>query len=114
MNKEHNLTQRKIVHSTMRNYIQQQNIGKSLDKRGSESQIPIEFWDLLRCHISMAQLEGKGETKLWHLKRLIGAALRNTKFENYSANNIYSRFRNKFPPTVNPTRAMEMEERRSL
>ena len=74
----------------------------------------MELWDLLECHISMIQLEGKEETKPRHLKSFIGVALRNTDFKNYSANNLYSRFRDKFPATVNPTRAMEIEERRSL
>ena len=62
----------------------------------------------------MTQLEGKEETKPRHLKALIGAALKNTPFEDFSQIKLYRRFREKYPDTVNPTRAMEMEERRSL
>ena len=114
MNEKHELEKRKITRMTLKNYVYQKKVGVSPEKRGPESKILLSFWDLLDCHVSMTQLEEKEETKPRHLKALIWAALKDTPFEDFSQIKLYSRFREKYPDTVNPTRAMEMEERRSL
>lgn len=48
------------------------------------------------------------------LKALIGAALKGTQFESMNEDWIYTTFRSKYPETVCPTKAMEVEERRML
>ena len=62
----------------------------------------------------MAQLEGVQELKPRMMKALIAAAINSTEYSDLSVDAIYKMFRAKFPDTVNPTKAMEMEERRSL
>jgi hypothetical protein len=114
MNTKHKLKGRTLAHSTIRNYIKKKKIGKLPEKRGPMGTLPLLFWDLLNCHVSMSQLEGKAETKPRHLKALIGAALMNTSYDHLNVKNIYSQFRRKYPATVCPTRMMEIEEQRSL
>ena len=48
------------------------------------------------------------------MKALIAAAINSTEYSDLSVDAIYKMFRAKFPDTVNPMKAMEMEERRSL
>ena len=114
MNNKDKLRKRKLNHETVHQYIGKNKIGQSPDARGPLSKIPMPFCDLLNCHIAMTQLEGKEETTPRFLKVLIGAALMETEYSHLSAENIYSRFRDKYPDTVCPTKIMEMEERRHL
>ena len=92
MNEKHKLEKRKITRMTLKNYVDQKNIGVSPEKRGPASKILLPFWDLLDCHVSMTQLEGKEETKPRHMKALIGAALKNSPFEDFSEIQLYGRF----------------------
>ena len=62
----------------------------------------------------MAQLEGVGETKPRVMKALFGAALKNTQFESMSIESTYKLFRERYPDTCAPTRAMDIEEQRML
>ena len=110
-NRKHGLEGKVLTKTTLHRYLKQDHVGMSPTKRGRRSIIPQPFWDLLNCHVSMTQLEGREETKPRHLKALIGAALKNTEYADLDAGLIYRRFRTMFPDTVSPTRAMEMEER---
>jgi hypothetical protein len=114
INKKHQLVDRILNYKTLQNYTKNGIIGRSPEKRGPAARLPLPFMELLESHISMTQLEGREETKPRHLKTLIGAALKNTKFKDVSVNKCYERFRHQFPDTVCPMRTMEMEERRSL
>ena len=103
-----------ITKSTLENYVMKNKVGVSPEKMGRAPKLPLCFWDLLDAHIDVTQLEGNSECKPRHLKALIGAALLKTEFEEMNVEVIYRKFREKYPHTVSPTRAMEMEERRSL
>ena len=116
MNEKYELVEgeRRLTKSTLHNYVKKKKIAVSPDRRGPAPRLPLAFWDLLDAHIDVTQLEGNQECKPRHLKALIGASLTNTEFSDLSVEKIYKRFRIKYPDTVSPTRAMEMEERRSL
>ena len=83
-------------------------------KQGPKAQLPPDFFEILAVHVSMKQLEGVNEEKPRTLKALIGAALMNTKFEHFSTDYVYRKFRSKYPDVVEPTKIMQMEERRGL
>ena len=72
MNSKHKLEERKLNYKTIQNYKKKDLVGKSPEKRGHPSKVPLPFWFLLNCHISMAQLEGREEMKPRHLKAIIG------------------------------------------
>ena len=115
MNMKHGLTGKaKLTKTILHKYVKDGMIGVSPMKRGPQRILPSSFWDLLNSHVSMTQLEGVGETKPRVMKALIGAALMGTQFENMSTESIYKHFRERYPDTCAPTRAMEMEERRML
>lgn len=116
MNAKHELNGRKrsLKKGTLYNYVNNSLIGSSPRKKGPAPVLPPQFLDLLDCHVSMTQLQGTEETKPRMLKALIGAALKGTQFESMSEDYIYTMFRRKYPETVHPAKAMEMEERRML
>ena len=116
MNAKYDLqgTKRMVTKTTLHTYVNNANIGTSPMKRGPAPSLPPQFLELLNCHVSMTQLEGKEETKPRMLKALIGAALKGTEFESMSEDYIYTLFRQRYPDTVCPSKAMEMEERRML
>ena len=106
MNKKHQLTDRKLNYRSILNYTKKDLVGKSPEKRGRPSRVPLPFWELLNCHISMTQLEGREETKPRHLKAIIGAALKNTAFEGFCSEVMYTWFRRRFTDTMCPVRTM--------
>ena len=58
----------------------------------------------------MTQVERREETKPKYLKALIGSALRNTPYNEFATENIYTRFYHMFPETACPMRPMELKE----
>ena len=73
INRKHSLKKpHALNHATIINQVKQKRVGRSPQKKGPPSKIPICFWELLNYHISMTQMEGREETKPRHLKALIG------------------------------------------
>ena len=62
----------------------------------------------------MKQLEGQAEVKPRHLKNLIAAALLDTDLASVDKEYIYKQFRQKYPHVVQPSKVMQVEERRGL
>ena len=115
MNEKYDLPKKKkVMKTSVYNDFNTNRLGISPVKKGPKQNIPLYFWNLLDCHISMTQLEGKEETKPRKLKALIGAALKNIEFASTSKDYVYKEFRRKFPHTVCPMKAMEMEECHAL
>ena len=77
-NKKHSLKNKTLKYATIINQTTKKGVGLLPEKKGHKSKIPVCFWELLNCQISMTQMEGREETKPRHLKALIGAALKNT------------------------------------
>jgi len=62
----------------------------------------------------MCQLLGEGECKSEHLKGIIGTAIANTPFEDeLSAEYVYNKLLEKCPHTVQQSKVMKVEARRS-
>ena len=78
MDRKYSLEGSTLNYETILGYTNKKLIGVSPEKRGPESKIPVCFWELLNCHISMAQMEGREKTKPRHLKVLIETALKNS------------------------------------
>ena len=80
----------RLSHNRMHNYTDKNKIGNSPEKRGPVATPPLLFWNLLNCHFSMSQLEGKVGMKPWHLKALLGKALTQTTHDHLNVNNMYT------------------------
>ncbi len=95
---------------TLSTYVKAKKVNQSQLKQGPKATLPKLFYDLLECHVSMAQVSGTQECKPCHLKGLIGAAIHNTQFSGaVTSEYIDKKFREMFPDTVAPTKIMEME-----
>ena len=79
MNEKHELKgANKQTKSTIHKYMKRKLVGASQLRRGRQTQVPCDFYELLGTHVSMKQLEGQAEVKPRHLKNLIAAALLDT------------------------------------
>ena len=106
---------KKLTKSSVQRYINEYKIvGGSPLKSGPKSKVPPSFWELLNCHVTMAQLEGKAELRPRMMKALIGVCIKNTPWEGMSINVLYREFRHKHPDTVTPTGGMDVEMRRGI
>lgn len=103
-----------MTKSTLNNYMQKGIVGGSPLRKGRRSHIPRYFFELLATHVSMKQLEGQAEARPRTLKTLIAAALYDTELKSADKEWVYKRFRRKFPHIVQPSKVMQVEERRGL
>ena len=116
MNEKYNLEgeTRKMNKTTLARYHGNGMAGASPVKSGPKPHLPQDIFEILAVHVSMKQMEGVTEEKPRALKALIGAALMNTKFDGYSVDEVYRKFRQRYPHIVEPRQKIQMEERRGL
>ena len=117
MNTKHELNggKKKLNKTSLERYVNDHKIvGGSPLKTGPKPKLPLPFWDLLNCHVTMLQLEGKAEAKSGLMKALIAVCIKNTDWADMNINYIYAEFRQKFPETVTPTCKLDVEARRGI
>ena len=107
MNEKHELKgANKLTKSTIHNYMKKELVGASPLRRGRQTQVPHDFYELLATHASTKQLEGQSEVKPRHLKNLIAAALLDTDLKSVDKEYIYKKFRKKCPHVVQPSKIL--------
>ena len=67
-----------MTKSTIHNYMKKKLVGASPLRRGRQTQVPHDFYELLATHVSMKQFENQSKVKPRHLKNLIAVALLDT------------------------------------
>lgn len=109
-----NRSSKKVTKQTVLNYLNKGLTGSSPLKRGPEAKLPPVFNSLVQAHVDMKQLEGVSETKHRHVKALIGASLRETKYDGMNRDYLYRKFRKEQCDSVVPTKQLQVEERRGI
>jgi hypothetical protein len=83
LNSDHGLTytKKKLAKSTVYRAVAKGNAGQSPKKKGPSSEIPQVLVQVVAVHSEMSQL-GEGELRGREIKRLIGAAVLGTEFDD--------------------------------
>ena len=107
------LSKKKVTKQTVLNYTNKGLVGTSPLKKGPRVHLPSSFTALVHTHAQMKQLEGVAEAKPRHLKALIGAAIRDTPYDNHSRDYlyIYRKFRREQCANAVPTKPIQRENR---
>ena len=96
---------------TIHNYMQKKLVGASPLRKGRQTPVSSNFFELLATHVSIKQPEGQPEAKPRHLKTLMYLCpLCNTESKDADKKHIYTQFHKKHPHIVQSSKIMQVEE----
>ncbi len=115
LNAEYNLNRkRKLSRITVYREINKGNVGMSPPKKGPCTKIPDVLLDVTATHSEVCQVGSGGELRGREIKRLLGAAVLGTKYDNkFNIESAWRKLRFEHPERVTAGGQMSMEDARS-
>ncbi len=115
LNAEHNLTHtnKKLAKSTVYKAVAKGNAGQSPMKKGPSSRIPQVLMEVVAAHAEVSQI-GEGELRGREIKRLIGAAVLGTEFDDrFTTESAWRKVRTEFPEQLQAANKMCADDARA-
>lgn len=115
LNNEHSLTNtcKKLAKSTVYRAVAKGNAGQSPKKKGPSSEIPPILMQVVAAHTEVSQL-GEGELRGREIKRLIGAAILDTEFDDrFKVESVWRKLRKDFPEQLQAANKMSIDDARA-
>ncbi len=108
LNAEHSLTHtnKKLAKSTVYRAVAKGNAGQSRMKKGPSSRIPQVIMEEVAAHAEVSQI-GEGELRGQEIKKLIGAAVLGTEFDDHFKTELgWKKVRTEFPEQLQAANKM--------
>ena len=115
LNAEHSLTHtnKKLAKSTVYRAVAKGNAGQSPMKKGPSSRIPQVLMEVVAAHAEVSQI-GEGELRGREIKRLIGAAVLGTEFDDrFTTESAWRKVRTEFPEQLQTANKMCADDARA-
>lgn len=116
LNEEHSLngTTKTLKRSTVYKALSSGNVGKSPMKKGPPPKIPRELLEVVATHAEVCQAGDHGELRGREIKRLIGAAVLGTAFDNkFKVQSVWKKVRREFPEKLQATSKISVDDARA-
>ena len=116
LNEAHNLigTAKTLSRSTVYRAVSNGLIGKSPMKKGPQTKIPSALLEVVAVHAEVCQVGDEGELRGREIKRLIGASVLGTKFENnFKVQSVWRKVRREFPEKLQAGAKVSVDDARA-
>ena len=115
LNRKYNLDgKKKLSKTTLYRAVRHGNIGVSPMKRGPASKIPDVLLDAVVLHAEVSQVGEGGELRGRDMKRMLGAAVLGTKYDDtFTVASAWKKLRTRHPERLQAGNKVSMEEARS-
>ena len=115
MNEEYNLngTTKVLKRSTLYKAVSTGNVGNSPMRKGPPPKIPRELLEVVATHAEVCQAGDCGELRGREIKRLIGAAVLGTEFDNkFKVQSVWKKVRREFPEKLQAASKLSVDDAR--